>query len=126
MDKLAFYGHSWGGRLEAVIPAVEERLAVNILILPGFSTNKPYPEADDINYVSRVKIPTLILSGRYDADFNLDNQVIPFYNILGTPEADKRLCIYEAGHYVLYKYRVKEVLEWLDKYFGPPDYVQKN
>jgi dienelactone hydrolase len=126
MDKLAFYGHSWGGRLEAVIPAVEERLAVNILILPGFSTNKPYPEADDINYVSRVKIPTLILSGRYDADFNLDNQVIPFYNLLGTPEADKRLCIYEAGHYVLYKYRVKEVLEWLDKYFGPPDYVQKN
>jgi dienelactone hydrolase len=126
MDKLAYYGHSWGGRLGAVIPAVEERLAVSILILAGFTTSKPYPEADDINYVSRVKIPTLILSGRYDSDFDLNNQVIPFYNLLGTPEADKRLCIYEASHYISYKYRVKEVLGWLDKYFGPPDYIQKN
>jgi len=124
MDKLAYYGHSWGGRLGAVIPAVEERLAVNILILAGFTTSKPYPEADDINYVSRVKIPTLILSGRYDSDFDLNNQVMPFYNLLGTPEADKRLCIYEAGHYILYKYRVKEVLGWLDKYFGPVNYLQ--
>lgn len=126
IDKLGYYGHSWGGRLGGVIPAVEVRLKVSILILAGFNTGKPYPEADDINYVSRVKIPTLILGGRYDSDFDLNNQVIPFYNLLGTPEADKRLCVYEAGHYILYKYRVKEVLEWLDKYFGPPDFMQNH
>ncbi len=125
IDKLGFYGHSWGGRMGAVIPAVEERLAVNILILGGFTTNRPYPEADEINYVSRVKIPTLMLNGRYDNDFNLDNQVITFFNLLGTPEADKRLCLYEAGHYVAYKYRVKEVLGWLDKYFGQINYLTK-
>jgi len=123
--KLGYYGHSWGGRLGGVIPAVEERLRVSILILAGFTTSKPYPVADDINYVSRVKIPTLILSGKYDADFDLNNTVLPFFNLLGTPDADKRLCIYDAGHYIQYKYRVKEVLGWLDKYFGPPDYTQK-
>jgi dienelactone hydrolase len=124
IDKLGYYGHSWGGRLGGVIPAVEDRLKVNILILAGFTTNKPYPEADDINYVSRVKIPTLVLSGRYDSDFDLKNTVLPFFNLLGTPEAEKRLCIYDAGHYIQYKYRVKEVLGWLDKYFGPPNYMQ--
>ncbi len=45
--KLGYYGHSWGGRLGAIIPAVEDRLSINILISGGFSTVKPYPEADE-------------------------------------------------------------------------------
>ena len=74
----------------AIIPAVEERLAINILVLPEFTAQNPYPEATEINYVSRVRIPTLMLNGRYDSDFDLDNQVMPFFRLLGTPETDKR------------------------------------
>jgi dienelactone hydrolase len=123
IDKLALYGVSWGGRMGAIIPAVEERLAISILVLPGFTAKNPYPEATEINYVSRVRIPTLMLNGRYDSDFDLDNQVMPFYRLLGTPEADKRLCIFESGHYISQGNMIKEVLGWLDKYFGPPDYL---
>ncbi len=125
IDKLGFYGFSWGGRLGAIIPAVEKRLAVNILVLGGFNPFSPYPEADEINYVSRISIPTLMLNGKYDSSFDLDNQVIPFFRLIGTPEADKRLCIYESGHYISQKYKVKEVLEWLDKYFGPVNYLHE-
>jgi dienelactone hydrolase len=119
IGKLGFYGHSWGGRLAGIIPAVEDRLAVNIMIVGGFSNTKPYPEADGINYVPRIKIPTLMLNGRYDVSFPLKKSVMPFFNNLGTPEADKRLCIYETGHYVTKANRIREILNWCDKYLGP-------
>ena len=118
-SKLGFYGHSWGGRLGGIIPAVENRLAVNILVLGGLSNTKPYPEADGINYVPRIKIPTLMLNGRYDASFPLKKSVVPFFNNLGTPEADKHLIIYETGHYVSKSDRTREILSWCDKYLGP-------
>ena len=117
-SKLGFYGHSWGGRLGGIIPAVENRLAVNILIVGGLSNTKPYPEADGINYVPRIKIPTLMLNGRYDASFPLKKSVVPFFNNLGTPEADKRLLIYETGHFVPKIDRTREILNWCDKYLG--------
>ena len=118
-NKLGFYGHSWGGRLGAIIPAVEDRLAVNILVAGGIPNIKPYPEADEINYVSRVRIPTLMLNGRYDAIFPIDNSVIPLFNLLGTPKEDKRLCIIEAGHNFYKADRTREILNWCDKYLGP-------
>jgi dienelactone hydrolase len=116
--KLGFYGHSWGGRLAGIIPAVDNRLAVNIVLVGGLSNTKPYPEADGINYVPRIIIPTLMLNGRYDASFPLEKSVMPFFKNLGTPEADKRLLLYETGHYVSKSERTKEILNWCDKYLG--------
>jgi dienelactone hydrolase len=124
-SKLGYYGHSWGGQMGAIIPAVEDRISLNILVAAGFSPVKPFPEADEINYVSRVKVPTLILNGRYDGIFPLETNVITFYNLLGTPERDKKLYIIEAGHNFYKKDRIKPILEWCDKYFGPPDYLEK-
>lgn len=124
-SKLGYYGHSWGGRLGAIIPAVEDRIALNILVAAGFPSVKPFPEADEMNYVSRVKAPTLILNGRYDAIFPLETNVIPFYNLLGTPERDKNLYLIDAGHNFYKKDRIQPILEWCDKYFGPPDYLEK-
>jgi dienelactone hydrolase len=117
--KLGYCGHSWGGRLGAIIPAVEDRLKINILLAGGFPNGKPYPEADEMNYVSRVKIPTLMLNGKYDAIFPLDNNVSHFFRLLGTPETDKRLCILEASHNFPKRYMIREILNWCDKYFGP-------
>ncbi len=117
--KLGFYGHSWGGRLGGIIPAIEDRLSINIIIVGGLSNTRPYPEADGINYVPRIKIPTLMLNGRYDTFFPLEKSVMPFFKLLGTPEADKRLCIYETSHYVYKSDVIREVLNWCDKYLRP-------
>ncbi len=65
-QKLAFYIMSTGGRLGAIIPAVEKRLQTSI-ILAGGLTGRGRPEANQINYVSRVKTPTLMLCGKYDS-----------------------------------------------------------
>jgi eukaryotic-like serine/threonine-protein kinase len=116
--KLGYYGFSWGGFMGGLIPAVDDRLAVNILIVGGFPG--PFlPEVHPVNYVSRIKIPTLMLNGRYDYTFPYEKAVLPFYNLLGTPDRDKRHVVYETDHYVPKNEMIKEVLSWCDKYLGP-------
>ena len=116
-SKLGYYGVSWGGMMGAIVPAVEDRLKVNVLIIPGL-WGGALPEADEINYLPRVKIPTLMLNGKYDYWFPLENSVKPFYNLLGTPEKDKKLILYDTDHYVPKNELIKEVLTWCDKYLG--------
>ncbi len=125
LDKLAYYGFSWGGFLGGLIPAVEDRLKVSILNVGGFSNqpNRPErarPEADEINYVTRVKIPTLMLNGKYDLHvFPYETSVKPFYDLLGTPEEHKSLVLCDTDHFIPKSILIKEVLAWLDRYFGP-------
>jgi dienelactone hydrolase len=119
IHKLGFYGHSWGGWVGGIIPAIEDRLKINILITGGYSGASSFPESNELNYVPRIRIPVLMLNGRYDGLFDLDMNVRPFFDHLGTPVKDKRLCVYETGHYVSKSDMIRETLGWLDKYFGP-------
>ena len=68
-SKLGYSGYSWGAPLGALLPAVEDRIKVCVLILGGFDYQKPLPEVDQINFVSRVKVPVLMLNGRFDYVF---------------------------------------------------------
>jgi dienelactone hydrolase len=120
-SKIGFMGISWGAMFTPIMPAVEDRLKVCISVLGGFPRGEgALPEADAINYVSRVNIPVLMLNGRYDSNFPFETTVEPMYNLLGTPEKDKRLCVYETDHHVPRNEGIKETLNFLDKYFGPP------
>ncbi len=116
--KLAYYGHSWGGRLGAIIPAVEDRLKVSVLIVGGLPTRKRIPEADELNYLPYVKIPVLMLNGKYDLAFPFETNVKPFYDLLGTQPEDKHLKIYDTDHYIRKDDMIKDVLEFLDIYLG--------
>jgi len=120
-SKIAYFGLSWGGMMGAIIPAVEDRLNLIMLIVPGmYSYNKALPEADVINYITRVKIPVLMLNGRYDITFVYEKDVSPMYQLFGTPEKDKLLRLYDTGHYIPKTQLIKETLNWLEKYWGPP------
>ena len=116
-SKIAFYGMSWGGTLGMVIPAVEKRLCASILVAGGSLPNIIRPEANSINYVTRVRIPTLMLNGKYD--INIDERIKPMYDLLGTPTEHKRLILYETDHIPPRAEYIKETLAWLDKYLGP-------
>jgi dienelactone hydrolase len=113
-SRIGYYGFSLGGFMGGIIPAVEDRLKVNILILGGLGG-----DGEMVSYVSRITIPTLMLNGKYDLTFPYEKSVLPFYNFLGTPEKDKRLFTYESDHYVPKNEMIKEVLAWCDKYLGP-------
>jgi hypothetical protein len=116
--KLAYYGMSWGAKLGAIIPAVEPRLRAVVLVAGGFFGG-PRPEASQINYVTRVRAPTLMLDGKYDSFFGLEQGINCMFQLLGTPAADKRLMLYETDHIPPRTEYIKETLAWLDKYLGP-------
>jgi len=125
IQKLAFYGHSTGAIYGAIIPAVEERLKVSILNAGGlpnrnFRPEKARPEADEINYVTRVKIPTLMLNGMYDYHaFPLEISAKPMFDLLGTPEEDKQQIFYDSDHTLPRSEFIRDTIYWLDRYLGP-------
>ncbi len=114
--RLAYYGMSWGGIVGAIIPAVEERLRVSVLLAGGFEGG-PRPEADPINYVTRVKVPTLMVNGRYDTILLCDTAQKPMFDMLGTTE--KKWVLDETDHIPTNIVYVRETLDWLDCTLGP-------
>jgi len=115
-SKIAYYGMSWGGKLGTIIPAVEERLSASIMLAGGLGLNVRQ-EVNTINYVTRVRIPTLMLNGLYDR--GIDSHIRPAFDLLGTPPEHKRLILYETDHIPPRAEYIKEILAWLDKYLGP-------
>jgi hypothetical protein len=83
------------------------------------SHKKTLPEVDQINFVSRVTIPTLMLNGRHDFFLPIETSQLPAFRLLGTPEKDKRQVIYKTGHNTPRAEMIREVLNWLDRYLGP-------
>jgi formylglycine-generating enzyme required for sulfatase activity/dienelactone hydrolase len=118
-DKIAFYGISWGAVMGAYIPAVDPRIKVNVLALGGLDFHRSLPEVDTINFLPRVKQPTLLLNGRYDFFFPVESTQEPFYRLLGSKKDQKKHLIYDGGHSVPRNELIKETLNWLDQYFGP-------
>jgi formylglycine-generating enzyme required for sulfatase activity/dienelactone hydrolase len=120
MDKLAYYGHSWGGRVGAQILAVEPRIKVGILNQAGFY-HGIHPDISAVNFLPRVKVPVLHFSGLYDTDFRYETSSKPFHELLGTSETDKKHVVEPTGHFVPFDVVAGETLDWLDRYLGPPD-----
>jgi cephalosporin-C deacetylase-like acetyl esterase len=120
LEKLTYFGYSMGGWAGPRLIAVEPRIKAGVLAATC-SGNPVSPEVDPWNFASRVKIPILVISGRYDFICRLEPTVIPLYNLLGTPEEDKLLKIYERGHALFDGLEVfKDMFLWLDRYLGRP------
>jgi eukaryotic-like serine/threonine-protein kinase len=119
-ERLAYYGWSWGAQLGAVVTAVEERMQASVLYLGGlYGKSHARPEALEINYAPHVRVPTLMLNGRYDLTFPLQTCVQPMFDLLATPPERKKLLLYDTDHYIPRKDLIRETLAWFDKYLGP-------
>jgi serine/threonine protein kinase len=118
-EKLAYYGGSRGGVVGIRHLAVDDRLTVGVLVLAGLSPNRVRPEIDGINFVSRVRVPILMLNGQNDLLFPVETSQEPMFRLLGTPDKDKRRKVYDVpGHSVPWNEVEKETLAWLDQYLG--------
>ncbi len=118
-EKLAYYGYSWGADMGTIFPAVENRLKVSILSGTGFNEQEAIEDVDQITYVRRVTIPTLMLNGKYNTFYPIELAVQPLFDLLGTPDADKSLHLFDSGQFIPPKDLTKETTAWLDKYLGP-------
>lgn len=101
-----------------MLTPLESRLSASVLQGIGIWSRRT-PEVDLRNYAPRVRIPTLILNGRYHFDAPLETVQRPLFDLLGTPAAHKRHAVFEAGHAVPIDDAAREVLPWLDRYLGP-------
>jgi dienelactone hydrolase len=120
--KIAYFGASWGGAMGAIMPAIEPRIKVVTLLVAGLGYQRSFPEVEPVNYLPHIKVPVLMLNGKYDFFFPYETSQRPFFELLGTPKEQKKIFVYEGGHTVPRTEMVKEMLAWLDQYLGltPP------
>ena len=117
-DKIGYLGWSWGGYMGGIMPAIDKRIKASVLNVGGMVMNKTLPEVDQLNYLPRVTQPTLMLNGKHDMFFPLESSQKPMFKFLGTPDANKKRIVYEAGHLVPRLDFIKESLNWYDTYLG--------
>jgi AraC-like DNA-binding protein/dienelactone hydrolase len=121
-SKIGYFGVSWGARLGLIIPAVEDRIKVSVLALGGLPKDlksKKFAPIDELNYITRIYTPVLMLNGRYDYIFPYEITIKPAYDLLGTSK--KKLRTYDTDHFVPLTEFMKESLIWLDEHLGPVD-----
>jgi eukaryotic-like serine/threonine-protein kinase len=118
--KLAYLGNSMGSAHAVILAAVEERIKACVLLDGGFYFFPVPAEIDQLNYVPRLKQPTLMINGRHDFIFPNQTAQIPMFRLLGTPGKDKRHVVFETAHdvSVMRHEMIREVLAWLERYLG--------
>ena len=118
-DKLTYIGLSWGGAQAPIMLSIEPRIKSAVLVAGGFDFGKALPEVDPLNFAPHVKVPVLMVNGRYDNGFPMETSQKPMFRSLGTPPANKRHVVFEAGHIPPNDLTRKDVLDWLERYQGP-------
>lgn len=124
VTKLAHIGGSLGSAVSPMLLFSENRIKVAILLSAGLRPLGLLPEADPVNFLPRMKIPTLMVTGRYDTILPIKIAQEPMFRKLGALTKDKRHVILPTGHAVqgpeVRNQLVGEVLDWLDRHLGKP------
>jgi formylglycine-generating enzyme required for sulfatase activity/tRNA A-37 threonylcarbamoyl transferase component Bud32/pimeloyl-ACP methyl ester carboxylesterase len=119
-SRLAYYGVSLGAIDGVTFVALEDRFKVAILSGGSFRLDQRPPEIEPINFAPRLRIPVLLITGRYDFSSPYETAQVPAFRFLGTPEKDKRHFVHDGGHIpTRMQPIIKEILDWLDRYLGP-------
>ena len=101
------------------ISIYEKRIKVLVLLAGGarYPAAQPKPQGLPLPHV---KIPVLMLNGKFDYLFPVETSQKPFFDLLGTPPEHKRHILYDAGHIPFPRAEcIRDILDWLDRYQGP-------
>ena len=124
MQRVGFLGASLGSL--AIGPPLfvqEPRIRTAVLLSCGIWV-APFPieapSMDIVNYAPRIRLPVLMINGRYDSVLPHETSQKRLFDLLGTPAADKRHVLFDAGHFTFpHSQLAKEVNDWFDHYLGP-------
>ena len=119
MQRAGYMAVSYGAILIGpIILATEGRLKTGILISGGLQPGV-HPMANAINYMPRIKIPVLMVNGRYDHLFRYEQSQKPMFDLLGTPASEKKHLVYDVGHFAFPSNSIAmDISNWFDKYLG--------
>ena len=117
--RIGYHGTSSGSWNGIFALAFEPRVRAAVLSAGGLLSVTLAPEADAFNYAPHVKMPVLMINGRHDFAYLLEESQKPLFRLLGTPAADKRHALFDSGHVAPQQETMREVLAWFDRYLGP-------
>jgi len=113
-DRIAYMGLSWGAAMGPIYVALEPRFKACVLIVGGFYLQHSAPEVDAFNFAPRVKVPVLLLNGRFDFFYPMDTSQLPMFQLFGVPDAQKRRVVYDTGHNIPRPELIRETLDgWI-------------
>jgi len=118
-EKVAYLGHSWGGTLGGIVPAVAPRIKAVVLRVAGLTQQRSLPEVEAVNFLPRITQPVLMVNGQDDFFFPVEASQEPMFDLLGTPPALKRHVVFPGAHSVPQRLFIQEALDWLDLHLGP-------
>ena len=118
-DRIGYYGFSMGADEALPALALEPRFKAAVLLTGGLHPSRALAEAEPVNFLPRIKLPVLLLGGRYDFYYPVETSQKPLFNLLGTPASRKRYVPFEnAGHVPPRIGVIPEVVAWFDRYLG--------
>ena len=97
--------------------ALEPRFQAAVLNVWGLSPTPTQGVVDPFNFLPRVEVPTLVLSGQFDPIFPLETSARPFFDGLGSDR--KEHYVSDGAHFVPWPEFADQVLDWLDRHLGP-------
>ena len=118
--RIGYIGLSSGATLAPIFLAMEPRITLGVIYMGGLNLQPSLPEADTINFAPRVKQPVLMLNGRFDNYYPTVSSQEPLFRLLGTPAERKYRVVYEASHNLPRTDMIREVVNWMEKYWGKP------
>jgi len=90
--------------------------------LPGVSFNaaggQHLPEANAVHFYPRVTVPVLMINGSRDYGNPVEESQKVTFDLLGTPDEQKRHAVFDSGHLHHRNDMIRETLDWLDRHLG--------
>jgi len=123
-SKVAYLGVSMGAAFGVIYTTLEPRFRTAIFLDGGMFLTAEPPGGDQVDFAPRLKIPVLMVNGKYDFSFSPELSQQPLFALLGTKAADKKRVVLDSPHDVSQQKAAlsQAVLAWLDKYLGSVSY----
>ena len=117
MTRVAALAPSAGSNLGVILGAIEPRYRAMVFIgagIPG-SYRAINATVNPINFAPHIRVPKLVIQGRYDEDTPIRTATEPFMRLLPEP---KRLTIFEGGHVPSVAVVMSATGAWLEEHLG--------
>lgn len=120
VQRAGYMGFSYGTVIGSIVLATEGRLKTGVLISGGLLLDQVHPMSDAINYAPRIRVPVLMVNGRYDHIFLYEQSQKPMFDLLGAPASEKEHLVFDVGHFAFPSNSIAaDISDWFDKYLGP-------
>lgn len=82
---------SYGSTNGQLLVPLEPRLKAAVLLATGLPGGTPAPERDPVNFVPRLRVPTLMICGHDDFLYPVDSHQKPLFELIGAPRDRKNM-----------------------------------